>query len=89
MRIGILSGIDINETKRIRERALRNETGFRIEEIENELANEVEIYIGIDTNEIIEEPMDTDIGVDPGKVGGYFPPHLNILGGDPPPVMEC
>ena len=60
MRIGILSGIDINETKRIRERALQNETGFRIEEIENELANKVEIYHGIDTNEIIEGPMDTD-----------------------------
>ena len=31
------------------------------------------------------------IGVDPGKVGGYFPLHLNILGGTPPPppVMEC
>ena len=25
------------------------------------------------------------IGVDPGKVGGYFPLHLNILGGTPPP----
>ena len=55
-----LSGIDIHETKRIRERALRNETGYRIEEIENELANEVEIDHGIDTNETIEEPMDED-----------------------------
>ena len=55
-----LSEIDIHETKRIRERSLRNETGFRIEEIENELANEVEIDHGIDTNETIEEPMDED-----------------------------
>ena len=53
-----LSGIDINETKIIRERALRNETGFRIEEIENGLANGVEIDHGIDTNETIEEPRD-------------------------------
>ena len=60
LRIGILSGIDIHETKRIRERALRNETVIRIEEIENELVNEVEIDHGIDTNETIEEPMDED-----------------------------
>ena len=59
-RIGILSGIEIHETKIIRERALRNETGFRIEEIENELSNEVEIDHEIDTNETIEEPMDED-----------------------------
>ena len=60
LRIGILSGIENNEIKRIRECALRNETGFRIEEIENELANEVEIDLGIDTTESIEEPIDED-----------------------------
>ena len=49
--------------------------------------NEV-IYVGAFVHAAIKKSCNHLIGVDPGKVGGYFPHHLNILGGDPPPVME-